>query len=57
MDAAKAGMTRGFTIKIAREYFHLPGDEPIRLPVDFHDMCNLLQEENLDNVQVTLFTL
>jgi hypothetical protein len=57
MDAAKAGMKRGFTIKIAREYFHLPGEEPIRLPVEFCGMYNLLWEENLNIVQVTLFTL
>jgi hypothetical protein len=55
MEAAKAGMT-GFTVKIPSELFHLPGAD-IQLPVDFQDMYNLLREEDLDIVQITLFSL
>jgi len=55
MEAAKAGMT-GFTVKIPSELFHLPGGD-IQLPVDFQDMYNLLREEDLDIVQITLFSL
>lgn len=55
MEAAKAGMS-GFTVKIPPEYFHLPGDS-IQLPVEFGDMYNLMREEDLDIVQITLFSL
>ena len=54
MEAAKAGMS-GFTIKIPPKYFHL--NETITLPVDFRNMWHLFREEDLDIVQVALFTL
>jgi len=55
MEAAKAGMTC-FTVKIPLELFHLLGAD-IQLPVDFQDMYNLLWEEDLDIIQITLISL
>lgn len=56
MEAAKAGMS-SFNVKIPTEYFHLPAGNEMHLPVDFSDMYNLMREEDLDIVQITLFTL
>jgi len=55
MEVAKAGMTC-FTIKIPSDFFHLPSGD-IQLHVDFQEMYNLLWEEDLDIVQITLFSL
>lgn len=45
-----------FNVKIPAEYFHLPGDD-LSIPVEFRDMYRLLNEEDLDIVQLTLFSL
>jgi hypothetical protein len=55
MEASKRGMT-SFNVKIPVEYFHLPSDD-FTILVEFKDMYRLLNEDDLDIVQLTLFSL
>jgi hypothetical protein len=55
MEASKRGMS-SFNVKIPVEYLHLPGND-FTIPVDFKDMYRLLREEDLDIIQLTLFSL
>jgi hypothetical protein len=54
MHAAKLGM-KEFVVKVPKKYFHLEDD--CYFSVVFHDMHRLLQREDLDVAQVTLFAM
>lgn len=55
LEASIRGMAR-FHVRIPAHEFHLDGDD-FSIPVEFKDMYRLLNKDNLDIVQFTLFSL